>query len=102
MAAFCFSPMQIEIESALNTKQAANFLGLRPGSLSVMRCRGSGPPCHYSGAKPVYYASELRAWQLECAERRRKRASASEAEARPRQSAENAEVERNTPTSEGM
>ncbi len=57
-------------ETALNTKQAAAFLGLSPGSLAVWRCREVGPPHHYSGRKPVYYKTELRTWQRECSERR--------------------------------
>lgn len=56
----------MEIEGALNTKQAAKFLGLSPGTLAVWRSRASGPPFRYSGAKPVYYASELRDWQRQC------------------------------------
>lgn len=59
----------MEIENALNTKQAAKFLGLSPGTLAVWRSRASGPPCRYSGTKPVYYASELREWQRACTAR---------------------------------
>lgn len=62
----------VEIEPALSTKQAARYLGVSHGTLAVWRSRMMGPPAHYSGAKPVYYASELRAWQDRCtAERSR-------------------------------
>jgi hypothetical protein len=66
-------------EPALNTKQAASFLGLSPGSLAVWRCRGTGPPCHYSASKPIYYQSELKEWQIECSEQRRAEMSKKEA-----------------------
>jgi hypothetical protein len=56
----------VEIETALCTKQAARFLGVSPGTLAVWRVRIMGPPVHYSGCKPVYYVSELRAWQDRC------------------------------------
>ena len=62
-----------EIEPALNTKQAAKYLGLSPDSLAVFRSRGTGPLVHYSGSKPVYYLSELRQWQDRCAAERRER-----------------------------
>jgi hypothetical protein len=61
-----------DFEHALNTKQAAAMLGLTPGSLAVMRSRKTGPPFSYSGAKPVYYLSELRRWQVECRAAREK------------------------------
>lgn len=51
---------------ALNTKEAAQFLGLQASTLVVWRARGLGPRCCYSGAKPVYYLPVLRAWQEEC------------------------------------
>jgi hypothetical protein len=61
--------MQIhqEIEAALNTKQAARYLGVSPGTLAVWRARRAGPPVTYSGTKPVYYLSRLVDWQRECA-----------------------------------
>jgi hypothetical protein len=55
-----------EFEHALTTKQAGAYLGLSPGSLAVMRSRKAGPPCTYSGSRPVYYLSELKRWQAEC------------------------------------
>jgi hypothetical protein len=58
------------IEPALNTKQAASFLGVAPGTLAVWRSRRMGPPVHYSGAKPIYRESELREWQRRCTEER--------------------------------
>ncbi len=60
----------VEIEAALSTKQAARHLGVSPGTLAVWRSRLMGPPCHYSGAKPVYYLPELRDWQRQCAAER--------------------------------
>jgi hypothetical protein len=63
--------MQIhqEIEAALSTKQAARYLGVSPGTLAVWRARRAGPPCMYSGSKPVYYLSALIGWRKECANR---------------------------------
>jgi hypothetical protein len=55
-----------EFERGLNTKEAARYLGLSPGSLAVWRSRGVGPECAYSGTKPVYYLSGLKAWQARC------------------------------------
>lgn len=65
--------MPTEIEPARNTHEAALFLGVSPGTLAVWRTRGGGPPCHYSGSKPVYYLAELRAWQAACTEAMRER-----------------------------
>jgi hypothetical protein len=61
--------IQEAIEAALSTKQAARYLGVSPGTLTVWRARRSGPPCTYSGTKPVYYLSALIGWQKECARR---------------------------------
>jgi hypothetical protein len=58
--------MTNDFENAMNTKQAAAFVGLTAATLAVLRSRGSGPRFHHSGRKPVYYASELRAWQDQC------------------------------------
>jgi hypothetical protein len=71
--------MATDFESGWNTKQAARFLALSPNSLAVMRSRKTGPPCTYSGRKPVYYRSELRAWQEQC-RLERERASAYQAD----------------------
>lgn len=57
------------IEAGLNAKQAARYLGVSPNTLTQWRFRRSGPPHTYSGSRPVYYLSELIAWQKECAYR---------------------------------
>ncbi len=72
LAAFLFLELTTlnGVEPALTAKRAAAFLGVSPGTLAVWRSRRTGPPCHYSGSKPVYYLSELREWQQLCTEER--------------------------------
>ena len=55
-----------EIEPAISSSQTARVLGVSVNTPGVWRVRGEGPPIHYSGAKPVYYLSEVKAWQAEC------------------------------------
>ena len=69
-----------DLEHAIDTRKAAALLGLSAGTLAVWRSRKQGPPVHYSGARPVYFQSELRAWQVECRISREK-ASAEQADA---------------------
>ena len=53
-------------EYPIGSAEAARVLGVSKGTMRVWRTRGTGPPCHYSGTKPVYYTSELHAWQAVC------------------------------------
>jgi Helix-turn-helix domain len=46
----------------LNTVQAANFLGMRPGTLSIWRSQNEGPPYHLSGTSPRYFRKDLDEW----------------------------------------
>lgn len=51
---------------ALNTDQAALYLGLARPTLEGMRCRGGGPPFVRYGRKAVRYRlSDLDAWMAE-------------------------------------
>jgi hypothetical protein len=68
-----------DLEHAIDTRKAAALLGLSAGTLAVWRSRKQGPPVHYSGARPVYFQSELREWQRECRFAREK-ASAQQAD----------------------
>jgi len=55
-------------EPKFNSREAEEVLGLRPGVLPVMRCRGRGPSFYKLGKRIVYSESQLRAW-LEMNER---------------------------------
>lgn len=48
----------------VDTKAAAEFLGLKPSTLARWRCtRSDGPPHHSPGGRRIVYAvSELRDW----------------------------------------
>jgi len=46
----------------LPTPTAAEFCGLRPGTLEVWRCHGDGPPYLKIGAKVLYRESDLVKW----------------------------------------
>jgi hypothetical protein len=85
--------MATDFENGWNTKRAAAFLGLSGGSLAVMRSRKTGPPCTYSGAKPVYYRSQLEAWQEQC-RRAHDRTCAGQADASGMETVENKGSER--------
>jgi hypothetical protein len=63
-----------EIEPGMSSAAAARYLGVSLATLATWRHRDCGPPHTYSGEKPIYRLSELRAWQDACAvEMRRKR-----------------------------
>ena len=61
-----------QIETALGSAEAARFLGVTRQTMATWRSRGCGPPVHYSGTKPTYRLSELRAWQETCTAARSK------------------------------
>jgi hypothetical protein len=46
--------------TALNTRQAAEFLGVSPRTLEGLRIRGGGPAYFKVGARVVYGKDELR------------------------------------------
>ncbi len=48
----------------LDTKQAAVFLGLRPGTLAVWRMEGRGPSYVKLGKRVVYRRAALERFQL--------------------------------------
>lgn len=55
----------LDNELPVQSAQAARVLGVSKCTMATWRNRGTGPPVHYSGTKPVYYVSELHAWQDE-------------------------------------
>ena len=68
-----------EIEDAISSAAAARYLGVSKITMAVWRARSVGPPCRYSGSKPVYYLSELRAWQEVCAAKHKEQQEAAQA-----------------------
>jgi len=46
----------------LNTKQAAEHLGLRPNTLAKMRVYGNGPKYRKHGFRVLYALDDLDAW----------------------------------------
>lgn len=46
----------------LTTKQAAEYVGLKPQTLRVMKCEANGPQSFKQGRLNVYYPADLDAW----------------------------------------
>lgn len=46
----------------LNTKEAADFLGLKPNTLEKMRVYGGGPEYRKHGRYVRYHIDDLNAW----------------------------------------
>lgn len=46
----------------LNTKQAADYLGLKPNTLAKMRVYGNGPKYRKHGFRVLYSLYDLNAW----------------------------------------
>lgn len=46
----------------LTTKQAAEYVGLKPQTLRRMKCEGTGPKSFKQGRLNVYYPADLDAW----------------------------------------
>jgi excisionase family DNA binding protein len=46
----------------LSTKEAAEWLGLKPNTLDKMRAYGGGPPYRKHGRYVRYYRRDLLAW----------------------------------------
>ena len=46
----------------LNTKQAADYLGLKPNTLAKMRVYGNGPKYRKHGFRVLYSIDDLNAW----------------------------------------
>lgn len=46
----------------LTTKQAAEYVGLKPHTLQVMKWEGTGPASFKQGRLNVYYPADLDAW----------------------------------------
>ncbi len=53
-------------DKLLNTKQAAQLLGLAPATLHGYRCEGTGPPYIKMGGAVRYRRSSLENWIDEC------------------------------------
>ncbi|MCP1427533.1 putative DNA-binding transcriptional regulator AlpA [Microbacterium foliorum] len=49
----------------LTTKQAAEYVGLKPQTLRVMKCEGAGPKSFKQGRLNVYYPVDLDVWLAE-------------------------------------
>ncbi len=53
--------------SFMNTRQAADFIGVSPAWLELCRSRGDGPPYVCVGEKLIKYRREsLERWMVEC------------------------------------
>lgn len=46
----------------LNTRDAAAYLGLKPGTLAVWRCQNRGPAYHKIGRRVLYDFNDLEAY----------------------------------------
>ena len=46
----------------LNSKQAADYLGLKPNTLAKMRVYGNGPKYRKHGFRVLYALDDLNAW----------------------------------------
>lgn len=46
----------------LTTKQAAEYVGLKPQTLHKFKCLGGGPTSFKHGRLNVYYPADLDAW----------------------------------------
>ncbi len=46
----------------LNSKQAADYLGLKPNTLAKMRVYGNGPKYRKHGFRVLYSLDDLNAW----------------------------------------
>lgn len=46
----------------LTTKQAAEYVGLKPQTLRFMKWEGTGPVSYKQGRLNVYYPADLDAW----------------------------------------
>jgi hypothetical protein len=55
-----------ENEPGISSAAAARLVCVTRSTMAVWRSRGTGPPVHYAGSKPVYFASEVRAWMESC------------------------------------
>jgi hypothetical protein len=55
-----------ENEPGISSAQAARLLGLSKSTMAVWRNRNCGPPVHFALTKPIYFATEVRAWMDEC------------------------------------
>lgn len=56
---------QIPQKVFLNTKDAAEYLGLRPNTLAKMRVYGTGPQYRKHGRYVRYQMDELNQWSLD-------------------------------------
>jgi len=58
-------PTPATLSKPLDTKAAAEIVGLAPKTLVKMRCYGGGPVFEKLGRRVVYDIEDLRAWRLE-------------------------------------
>lgn len=50
----------------LNTKQAAAYLGLKPNTLEIWRCKNRGPKYSKLGSRVIYDIDELDDYYAAC------------------------------------
>lgn len=61
-----FGPAQSDsLPTAMDTRRAAEFLGLSPSTLNKMRVYGGGPKFRKLGRRIIYTPSDLIAWRDE-------------------------------------
>jgi hypothetical protein len=59
--------MTSDISNRLRTKEAADYMRVRPSTLAKWRMRSEGPPYHRCGPRIVYYVlQEIDDWQVKC------------------------------------
>lgn len=55
-------PPPVRRGPVLTTKQAADYVGLKPQTLRRLKCEGAGPRVFKQGRLNVYYPDDLDAW----------------------------------------
>lgn len=55
-----------ENEPGISSATAARLLGVSKATMATWRSRETGPPVYYAATKPIYFASEVRAWMESC------------------------------------
>jgi len=49
-------------EKKLRSKEAAEIIGIAPGTLANLRCRNRGPRYYRQGRRIVYFISDIKMW----------------------------------------
>ncbi len=56
------SQLKVLPDGRMDAKNASHYLGLRPKTLAMMRCDGTGPRFTKIGGKVFYFKANLDAW----------------------------------------